>query len=157
MPQDGKAPRLFGDEVYGKGLAAIPPALKRGEGFDVNTPAVGKGVLHLDAGHQSQGAQLTGSQTGGIVIGLGAALLTRLIHQSAADSARTPGVVELSVRIDTEQAAKMGFGVTAAATTSETPDSLLDAALDAAIHGLIHGVPDTKAAKSATGEGNNAQ
>ncbi|WP_303783180.1 hypothetical protein [Azovibrio restrictus] len=157
VPQDGKAPRLYADDAYGKGLAPIPPAIKRDDLAEANTPTVGKGVLHLDAGAQYQGAKLTGSQTGGILVGLGTALLTRLIHQSAADAARTPGVAELSVTIVTERDGRLGFGVTAAANTPETPDTLLDSAIDAAIVGLINGVQDVKAAKNAFGDGNAQQ
>jgi hypothetical protein len=28
VPQEGKAPKLYADEVYGQGFAAIPPAVK---------------------------------------------------------------------------------------------------------------------------------
>lgn len=157
VSQDGKAPRLYADDVYGKGFASIPPAIKRNDLGEVNTPTVGKGILHLDAGAQYQGAKLTGSQTGGILVGLGTAFLTRLIHQSAADAARTPGVAELSVRIDTEQDKKLGFGVIAGANTPETPDTLLDSAIDAAIYGLINGIRDVKAAKNALGDGSAQQ
>ncbi|WP_126448348.1 hypothetical protein [Sulfuricystis multivorans] len=157
VPDDGKAPRLYVDDVYGKGMGLIDPAIKGNEITGITSPFIGRGVAQIDAGSQYQGAKLTGSQTGGIVVAITEAFLTRFIHQKAADAVRTPGVVELSVRIDTDQVSKLGFGVIAAANTPETPDTLIDAALAKAIEGIVNGVPDVKPRKEQVKELTSAQ
>lgn len=147
VPQGDKAPGLYGEEVYGKGLPAIPPAIT-GDLAEVKTPGSPKGILNIDAGHVNEGMQITGSQAGGIAVGLIGAFLGRLVQQQIADRNRTPGVVELNVSIiDKEWKVGQdwkGFKVMAAANTAETPDKLIDAAVDSAIAGLINGVAGEK-------------
>lgn len=142
VPEGGKAPRLYADDVYGKGIQPISPAIKS-DIRDVSLPSVRHGILNIDAGATNEGMKLTGSRGGGILVALGVSALTRLIHQKQADAVRTPGVVEMGVTIY-EDKTKKGFDVIAAANTPETPDALLDAAVSAAVQGLINGVQDVK-------------
>jgi hypothetical protein len=138
MPIDGAVPRIPIDEVYGKGLPSIPPALPQKaatEHFDSSAS-----FLNLDAGAVTQGARLTGSSTGGVLIGAAVSLLSSWLHSKETDAKRSPGIARAVVRMHVKDT-RQGFSVIAAADTPETPDTLFDCVFDAITNALTSGVP----------------
>jgi hypothetical protein len=148
VPSDGKAPRLFADDAYGKGIPPIPPAVKSANGVIEPQPSSPqRDILQLDSSVIQVGTMTTSSRSGAIGFAVGVNAFLSMIERSMADAIRTPGVAELSVTIADGGNQRRGFRVLAAANTQETPDALLDGAIAKAIEGLVNGVQETKAAK----------
>lgn len=128
VPEDGRAPFVDAGDVFEKSSPTIPPPLTP-EGGKIAAPEhVARGVLNLDGGHVAQGAQLTGSTGGGIVVALLGGFLFSALEKHAADKQRTPGLMRGFVRV-TEANRKYSFGYLGAASTEETPDGLARGAL----------------------------
>lgn len=138
VPKDGAAPFVSPDDIAGRQLPPIPPALKEGINKEQHNGAP-LGALDLDAGSIREGAKLTGSVGGAIGIAAGVSLLTSWIQKSAADAARTPGVVRMSVRIEGKQH-RQSINLLAASDTPESPEVLLNSSFAAALQALIKGL-----------------
>lgn len=155
VPSNGKAPRLYADDVYGKGIPPIPPAVKPPTGaIEPSPPDTQRDILRLDPAAIQAGTMVTSSNSGTIGFAIGVNILLSMIERSMADAARTPGVAELSVVIadGVNQRQRQSFRVIAAANTPETPDALLDGAIAKAIEGLVQGVQEVKATKEVGNE-----
>jgi hypothetical protein len=128
VPDDGRVPLVDAETVFEKPLAAIPPALTP-EGGKIAAPGhVARGIFNLDGGHVTQGAQLTGSTGGGIVVALLGGFLISALEKGEADKQRTPGLMQGFVRVR-ETDRKYSFGYFGAADTEETPDGLVRGAI----------------------------
>lgn len=143
VPQGDVNKLLFAEEVYGKGLPPITPALNGNE--KINIPY---SIAPIDAAHIHQGRQLTGSIAGGIAIGVLGSLFSEWMGDRAADTARTPGFVQVAVKVaDTVERKGGTFTVLSVANTQETPDTLLEGAVDAVAGLLINGAQGAKSNK----------
>jgi hypothetical protein len=128
VPEDGRAPFVDAGNLFEKSSPVIPPPLTP-EGGRIAAPEhVARGIFNLDGGHVAQGAQLTGSTGGGIVVALLGGFLFSALEKQEADKQRTPGIMRGFVRV-TEANRKHSFGYLGAASTEETPDGLARGAL----------------------------
>lgn len=97
--------------------------------------------LDMDAGVISKGAQLTGSATGGLVVGLMGSLIggaVDALSNNAKEVKQPSGVVLLVGAITKKGAIKPNrVVIQVTSTTEETPEALLDAALSKFV-GLMH-------------------
>jgi hypothetical protein len=145
VPQEGKAPRLYADDVHGKGFAAIPPAVKVSRlSADSSSPGPQRDPLRANSEGVLIGNAVSSSigQAAGVALGIN--LLLSWIESRKADAERTPGIAELNVSIFSADETK-NFRVISAADTAETPEALLDGALSMAIEGLVNGVQQVEA------------
>jgi hypothetical protein len=155
VPQDGKAPLVDAEEIYGKGIPAIPPAIK-GDVSEASTTDPVRAQT-MESGVTHAGAKLTGSTSGGILLSAVIPAVANLFFENQADAKRTPGIASMRVFVRRDGKSQ-AFEVIAAANTPETPDTLLDSAMNAAVKGLINGVPAAKEnSKSDNKEQTNAQ
>lgn len=137
VPKNGEIKRLDADDITDEYATPIPPALNNGD--QNNNRNARRSVLDMDAGVVSQGSQLTGSTTGGIVIGLVGALVGGLFDQHVAEARQLPGVAAAFVEV-TFPDHNYGFSLRATADTPETPDSIMRAAFARAVELLASGI-----------------
>jgi len=137
VPKNGEIKRLDADDITEEYATPIPARLNNG--VQNTNRYARRSVLDMDAGVVSQGSQLTGSTTGGIVIGLVGALFGGLFDQHAAEARQVPGVATAFVEV-TLPDHSYGFSLNAAADTPETPDSIVRAAFARAIELLASGI-----------------
>jgi hypothetical protein len=137
VPKNGEIKRLDADDITDEYATPIPVALNN---VVQNTNRnARRSVLDMDAGVVSQGSQLTGSTTGGIVIGLVGAWVGGLFDRQAAEARQVPGVATAIVEV-TLPDHNYGFTLKAAADTPETPDSIVRAAFARAVELLASGI-----------------
>ncbi|MDO9227353.1 MAG: hypothetical protein Q8M09_11880 [Pseudomonadota bacterium] len=135
--KNGNAKRLDAEDITDEYAAQIPPVLdKRRHVMDSGAK---RSMLDMDAGVIHQGSQLTGSGTGGIVIGLLGALVGGLIDQSVIDTKRVAGVADVFVEVAIPGSNYL-LALNAAADTPETPDAIVRAAFARAVELLVSGV-----------------
>ena len=137
VPKNGEIKRLDADDITDEYASPIPAALYNG--IQNNNRNARRSVLDMDAGVVSQGSQLTGSTTGGIIIGLVGALVGGLFDRQAAEARQDPGVATAFVEV-TLPDHSYGFSLKAAADTPETPDSIVRAAFARAVELLASGI-----------------
>lgn len=145
-----------------KGLP-IPPALSAATALDV-APGTGeagrqRGVLDVDAGVITQGAALTGSGAGGLVVGVIGALVGMAVDGMAQNKAAEDmpeGVAVLKGRISRgrgKEATAVDVVIVAASDTETTPEALFSAIFDRYAKLVAEGYepqPETPEAPSAT-------
>jgi hypothetical protein len=137
VPKNGEIKRLDADDITDEYATPIPAALNYG--VQNNNRNARRSVLDMDGGVVSQGSLLTGSTTGGIVIGLVGALVGGLFDRQAAEARQLPGVATAFVEV-TLPDHSYGFSLKAAADTPETPDSIVRAAFARAVELLVSGI-----------------
>jgi hypothetical protein len=137
VPKNGEIKRLDADDITDEYATPISAALNNG-GQNNNRNAR-RSVLDMDAGVVSQGSQLTGSTTGGIIIGLVGAWVGGLFDRQAAEARQVPGVATAIVEV-TLPDHSYGFTLKAAADSPETPDSIVRAAFARAVELLASGI-----------------
>jgi hypothetical protein len=146
VPQEGKAPKLYADDVYGKGVAAIPPAIRYSQlPADSSLSSPQRNPLQVNSEGVLIGNAVSSSVGQAMGVALGVNLFLSWIERRRADAERTPGVAELSIAIASADG-RQDFLVISAADTAETPDALLDGAWTKAVEGLVNGVQQVEAA-----------